>query len=98
MPCASSRSPMTTRPDAERLERLEFAVRVSAHHDVDAGIQLARDFDDAARQEAVGRGDDEQAGMFDAGGVEHPGRGGVTFDGGNALRSAPRSASGDRVR
>ena len=38
-----------------------------------AGFSCARDFDDAPRQEAVGRGDDEQARMFDAGGVSTPG-------------------------
>ena len=49
-------------------------------------IQLAREFHDAARLEAVGRRDDQQARVFDAGRLEHARRGSVAHEGRNSLR------------
>ena len=73
MPFASSRSPITTWPTLSPSSSASSLLAVRAHHHVDAGLQLARQLDDAARLESVGRGHHHQPRVFDAGGGEHAG-------------------------
>lgn len=74
---------------AEAAQVFDPGVAVGACENPDAGVELARDLDDATRLETVGRGDMDQLRRFDRRSLQDVDRDGVAGNGWNASGVQP---------